>query len=61
MKTVFLKHTTQQVFSSKRSWTAQGWKIVDEAGEDVQPWVGTAGEAREIANRLGMNLIEGRL
>lgn len=54
-----LKKGRQERFNLTRGWYTTAWRIVDENGHDmVQPWTRTKTEARALAKRLGINLIE---
>lgn len=58
-ETGYLKKDSQERFNLKRGWRVNAWRIVDENGRDmVQPWTRTKTEARALAKKLGINLIE---
>lgn len=49
----------QERFNTKRAWFVNAWRIVDPGGSDmVQPWCHTKTEAKEVAKKLGIRLID---
>ena len=58
-KTGYLLKDRQERFNMRRAWFVNAWRIVDAEGKDmVQPWSNTKTEARDLAKRLGIKLIE---
>ena len=59
MKPAYLKKDVQERYNGKRAWFVNAWRIIDEKGNDlIQPWCYTKTEARNLAKKLGYNLIE---
>ena len=58
-KTGYLLKDRQERFNMRRAWFVNAWRIVDAEGKDmVLPWRNTKTEARDLAKRLGIKLIE---
>lgn len=55
----YLKKDRQERFNLKRAWFVNAWRIVDKDGCDmVQPWMSTKSEARDVAKKIGIRLVE---
>ena len=59
MKPAHLKKDVQERYNGKRTWFVNAWRIIDDKGNDlIQPWCNTKTEARNLAKKLGYDLIE---
>lgn len=58
-RTAHLVKDRQEKFNTKRGWFVTAWRIVDAQGQDlVQPWMNSKTEAKEVAELLGITLME---
>lgn len=57
MKIGYLKKDSVERFTTKRSWRADAWRVVDARGNDMfQPWCNTRNEALDTAHQLKIHI-----